>query len=140
MDRRSSAVGSMRRHDVGGGGGSGQSGSGSHLGWGCDARRAGAGAERGGHEDVAVEVLNLEEDAAAYTGRAIPRDIDGMSREIRELARARNAVILAHNYQVPEVQDVADYVGDSLGLSRHAPATQPDMIVFSGLPPMPQPP
>ena len=38
--------------------------------------------------------------------------------EVRELARARNAVILAHNYQVPEVQDVADYVGDSLGLSR----------------------
>src|SRR5258708_21506289 len=112
----------MRRHDVGGGGGSGQSGSGSHLGWGFDALRAGAGPEPGGHEDVAVEVFNLEEDAAAYTGRAIPRDIEGMSQEIRELARARNAVILAHNYQVPEGPDVADYLRDSLRLSRHAPA------------------
>ena len=40
--------------------------------------------------------------------------------EVRALARAREAVILAHNYQLPEVQDVADYVGDSLGLSRQA--------------------
>src|SRR5487761_987784 len=82
---------------------------------------------------MAGEVLNLEEDAADYTRRAIPRDIEGMSQEIRELARARNAVILAHNYQVPEVQDVADYVGDSLGLSRQAAATDADMIVFCGV-------
>ncbi|HEY8798002.1 MAG TPA: quinolinate synthase, partial [Candidatus Dormibacteraeota bacterium] len=56
-----------------------------------------------------------------------------MSAEIRELARKRNAVILAHNYQVPEVQDVADYVGDSLGLSRQAAATPSDLIVFCGV-------
>ena len=43
--------------------------------------------------------------------------------EVQALARERDAVILAHNYQVPEVQDVADYVGDSLGLSREAAAT-----------------
>jgi quinolinate synthase len=91
---------------------------------------------------MAVEVLNagraqgainLEADAAEYTARTMPRDIEGMSREIRELARTRNAVILAHNYQVPEVQDVADYVGDSLGLSRQAAATDAEMIVFCGV-------
>jgi len=52
---------------------------------------------------------------------------------VRALARERNAVILAHNYQVPEVQDVADYVGDSLGLSQQAAATDADVIVFAGV-------
>ena len=46
--------------------------------------------------------------------------ISRMQDEVKALARERDAVILAHNYQVPEVQDVADYVGDSLGLSREA--------------------
>ena len=50
---------------------------------------------------------------------------------MRALAHERNAVILAHNYQVPEVQDVADYVGDSLGLSQEAARTDADVIVFA---------
>ena len=56
-----------------------------------------------------------------------------MQEEVRALARERDAVILAHNYQVPEVQDVADYVGDSLGLSREAAATDASAIVFCGV-------
>ena len=54
-------------------------------------------------------------------------------QEVRALAAERDAVILAHNYQVPEVQDVADYVGDSLGLSRQAAAADGETIVFCGV-------
>jgi len=53
--------------------------------------------------------------------------------EVRELAKARDAVILAHNYQVPEVQDVADYVGDSLGLSQQAAKIENSVIAFCGV-------
>jgi quinolinate synthase len=53
--------------------------------------------------------------------------------EIRALASERDAVVLAHNYQRAEVQDVADYVGDSLGLSRQAAATDASVIVFAGV-------
>src|SRR5918911_5533217 len=56
-----------------------------------------------------------------------------LQSEIKRLARARNAVILAHNYERPEVQDVADFVGDSLGLSREAAKTDADVIVFCGV-------
>src|SRR3984957_4267141 len=53
--------------------------------------------------------------------------------EVRRLARARGPVVLAHNYQSPEIQDVADHVGDSLALSRIAAATDSSTIVFCGV-------
>ena len=56
-----------------------------------------------------------------------------LQEEVRALARERDAVVIAHNYQRPEVQDVADYVGDSLGLSRQAAATDASTIVFCGV-------
>lgn len=62
-----------------------------------------------------------------------PAQVDALSREIFVLKKQLNAVILAHNYQVPEIQDVADYVGDSLGLSQQAAATAADVIVFAGV-------
>jgi quinolinate synthase len=62
-----------------------------------------------------------------------PQQVEALQAEIRRLARSRNAVVLAHNYQRPEVQDVADYVGDSLGLSRQAAATAAEVIIFAGV-------
>jgi quinolinate synthase len=63
----------------------------------------------------------------------LPLHREELSAEILRLKRERNAVILAHNYQVPEVQDIADYVGDSLGLSRTAAKTPANLIVFCGV-------
>ena len=70
-------------------------------------------------------------------GTSIPRTHDeaiaALQTDIKAIARERNAVILAHNYERAEVQDVADFVGDSLGLSREAAQTDAEVIVFCGV-------
>lgn len=62
-----------------------------------------------------------------------PQQIAELSEEVRELAKQRDAIILAHNYEVPEIQDVADYIGDSLGLARKGAATDASVIAFCGV-------
>jgi quinolinate synthase len=77
--------------------------------------------------------MNLPMATVATPPDLVPEDVPALQDEVRELARERDAVILAHNYQRPEVQDVADYVGDSLGLSRKGAATDASTIAFCGV-------
>lgn len=69
----------------------------------------------------------------AHAGHSRPEQDQEWRTEVRELAGQRDAVVLAHNYQVPEIQDIADYVGDSLALSRIAADCAASTIVFCGV-------
>src|ERR1700760_976802 len=77
--------------------------------------------------------LPMLADAPAPDAPLILENIPALQDEVRALAAERGPVILAHNYQLPEIQDVADYVGDSLGLSRQAAATDASTILFCGV-------
>ena len=77
--------------------------------------------------------LPMAPPGAPITAHLDAEELDALTGEVRELARTRDAVILAHSYQVPEIQRVADFVGDSLGLSRQAAATDGAVIAFCGV-------
>ncbi|MBC7891156.1 MAG: quinolinate synthase NadA, partial [Sphingobacteriaceae bacterium] len=78
--------------------------------------------------------LTLEQEVAqiGYVSRSVPKDLD-LKAEIRRMKAEKNAVILAHYYVDGDIQDLADYVGDSLGLSQAAEKTTADLIVFCGV-------
>src|SRR4029450_8691483 len=78
--------------------------------------------------DPGALAMNLPMAPTPPQDTLILQDIPKLQGGVRALAQERDAVILAHNYQLPEVQDVADYVGDSLGLSRQAAATEADVV------------
>src|SRR4029077_4316047 len=67
-----------------------------------------------------------------YLNIPVDKDID-LKAEIKRLKKEKNVVLLAHYYQRPEIQDLADYVGDSLGLPQHPAQTKADIIAFAGV-------
>jgi quinolinate synthase len=82
---------------------------------------------------VLPAALAVDGGAMTITDVSVPAVRPGWAEEVRELARERDAVVLAHNYQLPEIQDVAHHTGDSLALSRIAAAASASTIVFCGV-------
>jgi quinolinate synthase len=85
--------------------------------------------------DMLTQSIRVTEAQSGLEGDGLEGEtgFDEWAREVRRLVKERNAVLLAHNYQVPWVQDVADHVGDSLALSRLAARSDAEVIVFCGV-------
>ena len=79
-----------------------------------------------------MTTLDLLDPAVGFVQEDIDPGLD-LYDEIDRLRRDKNAILLAHYYQEPDIQDLADYIGDSLGLARKAEETDADIIVFAGV-------
>ena len=79
-----------------------------------------------------IHINNFEIEKLGYLGLDVDPAID-LFHEIELIKKEKNAIVLAHYYQEPDIQDVADYIGDSLGLAQKAGKTEADMIVFAGV-------